>query len=66
MKDFVSGVAAGAPATRHAISKLDGNTYETVQIIILQTEIMYFDVYTWVYVKLFKFLKRKKGVNLKD
>ena len=29
VKDFVSGVAAGAPATRHAISKLDGNTYET-------------------------------------
>ena len=29
VKEFVSGVAAGAPATRHAISQLDGNTYET-------------------------------------
>jgi ubiquinone/menaquinone biosynthesis C-methylase UbiE len=28
VKEFVSGVAAGAPATRHAISQLDPNTYE--------------------------------------
>lgn len=28
VKGFVSGVAAGAPATRHAISQLDTNTYE--------------------------------------
>ena len=28
VKDFVSGVAAGAPATRHAISQLDENTYK--------------------------------------
>jgi hypothetical protein len=28
VKQFVSGVAAGAPATRHAISQLDSDTYE--------------------------------------
>ena len=28
VKDFVSGVAAGAPATRHAISQLDVNSYD--------------------------------------
>jgi hypothetical protein len=28
VKEFVTGVAAGAPATRHALSKLDENTYE--------------------------------------
>ncbi len=28
VQEFVSGVAAGAPATRHAISQLDENSYE--------------------------------------
>jgi len=28
VKEFVSGVAAGAPATRHAISQLGADKYE--------------------------------------